>query len=219
MSRGAKKLIVMSEEEQRDDGDSASVSAHQNEASPDNNTKTSPTISDGSQPMASPADFESPFPKKNDKDNSTDDTAVTPGSQTEQNKTNLRRGKWTPEEEAYARAVIRDFNSGYLDAPIGTTLRAYLSGKLGCDPMRITKKFTKASSIGKKVFRPAPQHDAKVAKEVEDAQVGLFMLILAFQYHQPVHCQFMCLIYILHTNFIQSQRQKLPIFIRSGNKG
>lgn len=161
----------MMSEEQRDD-DSCASTAHQNEDSPDNMTKTSPTISDGSQPMASPADNEFPSPQKNDKDNFTDDTSATPGSQTEQNKTNLRRGKWTPEEEAYARAVICDFNSGYLDAPIGTTLRAYLSGKLGCDPMRITKKFTKASSIGKKVFRPASQHDAKVAKEVEDAQVG-----------------------------------------------
>mmetsp|Transcript_25485 Transcript_25485/g.42049 ORF Transcript_25485/g.42049 Transcript_25485/m.42049 type:complete len:370 (-) Transcript_25485:1031-2140(-) len=162
----------MMSEEQRDD-DSCASTAHQNEDSPDNMTKTSPTISDGSQPMASPADNEFPSPQKNDKDNFTDDTSATPGSQTEQNKTNLRRGKWTPEEEAYARAVICDFNSGYLDAPIGTTLRAYLSGKLGCDPMRITKKFTKASSIGKKVFRPASQHDAKVAKEVEDAQANV----------------------------------------------
>ena len=168
--------------EQRDDGDSCtSAAAHQNEAS-DNMTKTSPELSDRSQQQmaSSPADInESPSSKKNAKDNITDDTAQTPGSQTEQNKANLRRGKWTPEEEAYARAVISDFNSGLLDAPIGTTLRAYLSGKLGCDPMRITKKFTKASSIGKKVFRPVAQHDAKVAKEVEDAQVCLFMLVLA----------------------------------------
>lgn len=87
-------------------------------------------------------------------------------------KANLRRGKWTPEEEAFARAVICDFNSGYLDAPIGTTLRAFLSGKLECDPMRVTKKFTKDDSLGKKVFRPAAQYDAKVAKEAKDAQVG-----------------------------------------------
>ncbi len=177
--------------EQRDDGDSCtSATAHQNEAS-DNMTNTSPAISDKSHQMASsPADIiESPSTKKNAKDNIIDDTAQTPGSQTEQNKANLRRGKWTPEEEAYARAVISDFNSGLLDAPIGTTLRAYLSGKLGCDPMRITKKFTKASSIGKKVFRPVAQHDAKVAKEVEDAQVCLFMLFLAAQYHHCiVHC-------------------------------
>lgn len=49
---------------------------------------------------------------------------------------NLRRGKWTAEEEAYVARVIQDFNSGYLDTPAGTTLRTYLSEKLKCDPMR-----------------------------------------------------------------------------------
>ena len=172
--------------EQRDDGDSSLTgAAHHKDASQDNLGKTSPTISGRHRPMnSSHVDITSPATKKNDKGNSTDDTTLTPGSQGEQNKTNLRRGKWTPEEEAYARAVICDFNSGYLDAPIGTTLRAYLSGKLECDPMRITKKFTKEESIGKKVFRPAPQHDAKVAKEVEIAQVGLLILMLAFLYHK-----------------------------------
>ena len=63
----------------------------------------------------------------------------------------LRRGKWTAEEEAYAHATICDFNSGYLDAPPGTTLRTYLSQTLECEPMRITKKFTGDASIGKKV--------------------------------------------------------------------
>ncbi len=63
----------------------------------------------------------------------------------------IRRGKWTAEEEAYALAAIRDFNSGYLDAPPGTTLRAYLSENLRCDPMRVSKKFSGDASIGKKV--------------------------------------------------------------------
>ena len=204
--------------EQRDDGDSCtSAAAHQTNEASDNMTKTSPAISD--RMASSPADIiESPSSKKNAKDNITDDTAQTPGSQTEQNKANLRRGKWTPEEEAYARAVISDFNSGLLDAPIGTTLRAYLSGKLGCDPMRITKKFTKASSIGKKVFRPVAQHDAKVAKEVEDAQVCLFMLVLAAQYHLVSSTVNLCTLSYL-TNFIQLQRQMLPLFTRSGNRG
>ena len=64
----------------------------------------------------------------------------------------LRRGKWTVEEEAYVARVIQDFNSGFLDAPAGTTLRTYLSEKLQCDPMRITKKFTGDACIGKRVF-------------------------------------------------------------------
>ena len=66
----------------------------------------------------------------------------------------LRRGKWTQEEEAYVERVIRDFNGGLLDAAPGTTLRSYLSDKLNCDPMRITKKFTGDASIGKRVFHP-----------------------------------------------------------------
>mmetsp|Transcript_17827 Transcript_17827/g.51035 ORF Transcript_17827/g.51035 Transcript_17827/m.51035 type:complete len:498 (+) Transcript_17827:231-1724(+) len=66
----------------------------------------------------------------------------------------LRRGKWTPEEEEYVTRVISDFNAGFLRAPPGTTLRSYLSEKLNCDPMRITKKFTGELAIGKRVFHP-----------------------------------------------------------------
>ena len=61
----------------------------------------------------------------------------------------LRRGKWTMEEEEYVARAIKDFNSGYLKAPPGATLRSYLSEKLNCDPMRITKKFTGDACIGK----------------------------------------------------------------------
>ncbi|KAH8057316.1 hypothetical protein JL722_6969 [Aureococcus anophagefferens] len=66
----------------------------------------------------------------------------------------LRRGKWTVEEERYVERVIRDFNNGLLHAAPGTTLRNYLSEKLNCDPMRITKKFTGDASIGKRVYHP-----------------------------------------------------------------
>ena len=109
--------------------------------------------------------------------NRIDDTGAS--SESDQNKSALRRGKWTPEEEAYARAVISDFNSGYLDAPIGTTLRAFLSTKLECDPMRVTKKFTKEDSLGKKVFRPAVQSNAK---EVEVSQVRPYVFDSCIMY-------------------------------------
>ena len=78
-----------------------------------------------------------------------------------------RRGKWTVEEEAYVARVIQDFNSGFLDAPAGTTLRTFLSDKLNCDPMRITKKFTGEACIGKRVFHPAirsPNNSAAIDK-------------------------------------------------------
>ena len=69
----------------------------------------------------------------------------------------LRKGKWTQEEELFTAAVIREFERGMLACPAGTTLRSYLSEKLHCDPMRITKKFAGDASIGKRVFTPCKQ--------------------------------------------------------------
>ena len=60
-----------------------------------------------------------------------------------------RRGKWTNEEQAYADRLIRDFEAGLLPLENGATLRAYLSKKLNCDPMRISKKFAGNKCLGK----------------------------------------------------------------------
>jgi len=88
----------------------------------------------------------------------------------------LRRGKWTVEEEEYVARVIQDFNSGFLNAPAGYTLRSYLSDKLQCDPMRITKKFTGESCIGKRVFHPAVRSaDNSIA--IDKAQVCMYVYI------------------------------------------
>jgi len=65
----------------------------------------------------------------------------------------LRRGKWTPEEEAYANRLIMEFKAGLLPLTDGTTLRTFLSKLLNCDPMRISKKFVGSNCIGKQVFR------------------------------------------------------------------
>lgn len=40
----------------------------------------------------------------------------------------VRRGKWLPEEQAYAEQIIHDFEAGLLPLRNGATLRAYLSG-------------------------------------------------------------------------------------------
>jgi hypothetical protein len=85
--------------------------------------------------------------------------------------TALRRGKWTVEEEAYVARVIQDFNAGFLDAPAGTTLRTYLSEKLKCDPMRITKKFTGDACIGKRVFHPVIRTPSN-SSTIDTAQVS-----------------------------------------------
>jgi len=64
----------------------------------------------------------------------------------------LRRGKWTVDEEIYANCLIKEFENGLLpDCENGCTLRAYLSRKLHCAPMRISKKYA-GKSIGKHVF-------------------------------------------------------------------
>jgi hypothetical protein len=86
-----------------------------------------------------------------------------------------RRGKWTAEEEAYVARVIQEFNSGYLPALPGTTLRSYLSETLQCDPMRITKKFTGEACIGKRVFHPAVRTAAN-AVAMDAAQTELLQL-------------------------------------------
>ena len=68
-----------------------------------------------------------------------------------------RRGKWTYEEEAYAAAIIVAFNSGTLEASPGSTLRACLSERLYCDPMRITKKYSGDSCLGKRIYAPSTE--------------------------------------------------------------
>lgn len=93
-------------------------------------------------------------------------------SSTKSKGTARRRGKWTVEEEEYVARVIQDFNSGYLNAPAGYTLRSYLSDKLQCDPMRITKKFTGEACIGKRVFHPAVRSAANAAA-IDKAQVRI----------------------------------------------
>ena len=61
------------------------------------------------------------------------------------------RGKWTPAEEKYALKLIEYFNNGQLPLLEGTTLRAFLSKLLDCDPMRISKKFQGNQALGKVV--------------------------------------------------------------------
>jgi len=52
------------------------------------------------------------------------------GSTTRLLMTNLRKGKWTSEEESYANKIILLFNQGLLSVIPGTTLRSHLSEKL-----------------------------------------------------------------------------------------
>lgn len=92
----------------------------------------------------------------------------------------LRKGKWTMEEEQYANKIINYFNKGLLGIPNGTTLRSYLSEKLNCDPMRITKKFAGASCIGKQVYQSCEESTASTSTltRIEEELKGLQLIFL-----------------------------------------
>lgn len=64
----------------------------------------------------------------------------------------VRKGKWTTEEAHYAEQLIVFFKERLLQVSKGTMLRMFLSEKLHCEPMRITKKFSGKNSIGKQVY-------------------------------------------------------------------
>lgn len=92
-------------------------------------------------------------------------------------KQTLRRGKWTPEEEAYANRLIIEFKAGLLPLTDGTTLRTFLSKLLNCDPMRISKKFVGENCIGKQVFRRRQADiDRLTAQDVERSRYELSQL-------------------------------------------
>jgi len=93
------------------------------------------------------------------------------------NQNGLRKGKWTSEEEIFTMKTIEAFNEGLLltDDVGGTTLRAYLADKLACDPMRITKKFTGAACLGKKVYHRA-ESTAYSKEKLEEVQRDLHYL-------------------------------------------
>lgn len=70
-----------------------------------------------------------------------------------QSYSHLRSGKWLPAEENYALLLVALFERGLIkDCVDGTTtLRTYLSQKLHCAPMRISKKFA-GRGIGKLTY-------------------------------------------------------------------
>lgn len=68
-------------------------------------------------------------------------------------KLKMRAGKWTDEEEKYTKKIIEDFKTGKLsDCAEGRTLRGYLSDKLNCNPMRISKKLA-GQRMGKFTYK------------------------------------------------------------------
>lgn len=102
----------------------------------------------------------------------------------------VRKGKWSIEEENFANKIILLFNKGVLlDVQTGVTLRTYLSEKLNCDPMRITKKYAGAFCIGKQVFQPnipddqALENAKRYTAELQELEVRLFFIFNPFNHH------------------------------------
>lgn len=81
-----------------------------------------------------------------------------------------RCGKWSAEEEAFTARLIQNFDAGLLPSlENGTTLRAFLSKKLNCSTMRISKKFAGKKCLGKQIY-------VRKAAEGEDASAELAAL-------------------------------------------
>eukprot|EP01038_Epipyxis_sp_PR26KG_P009240 gene9240-12454_t len=96
-----------------------------------------------------------------------------------------RKGKWIEEEEILTKKLIEAFNEGYLKIPTGTTLRSFLSDVLGCEPMRITKKFTGSSCVGKQLYSKCnsmvdPDVIEKMRNEIKELEQK-FWLKLQYQ--------------------------------------
>jgi hypothetical protein len=54
----------------------------------------------------------------------------------------MKSGKWTEAEVSFAMQLIHEFENGIISGMSPkVTLRAFLAQKLGCNPMRISKKF------------------------------------------------------------------------------
>ena len=66
----------------------------------------------------------------------------------------FRKGLWGKVESAYLNQLFTAFDEGMLDIPINYPLRIFLSQCLGCDPMRISKKFVGDKQVGKQRFVP-----------------------------------------------------------------
>ncbi|GAX09406.1 hypothetical protein FisN_6Lh221 [Fistulifera solaris] len=84
----------------------------------------------------------------------------------------LRKGKWTPEEEEYTSRIIHYFSTGLLILPEGHTLRSYLAEKLNCDPMRITKKYAGAACLGRRAYQYR-EHAPPTIGEIQLARTQL----------------------------------------------
>ncbi|TDH73848.1 hypothetical protein CCR75_006285 [Bremia lactucae] len=100
---------------------------------------------------------------------SSPDKATLTGTSSAASRSFRRSGPWSHDEEVYAAALIDSFFKGALDVTEGTTLRAFLSSRLCCNPMRISKKLASESiaaiPIPKKLGSSTYVRDIEVTSE------------------------------------------------------
>ncbi|GAX15734.1 hypothetical protein FisN_3Lh172 [Fistulifera solaris] len=96
----------------------------------------------------------------------------------------LRSGKWIEEEEKYAALLIELFEKGKIpQCENGSTLRSFLSQKLHCPKMRISKKYA-GRGIGKLVY--TDKSKVVMTSEEETEHMSLVAKVLEAQekFHQ-----------------------------------
>ncbi|EQC38877.1 hypothetical protein SDRG_03835 [Saprolegnia diclina VS20] len=85
---------------------------------------------------------------------------------------NNRVGYWSREEQTYASKLIEAFMKGQLQLRKGTSLRSFLAHRLGCNPMRVSKKLATCAiagmeiprRIGTATYQPKMYQDASMAE-------------------------------------------------------
>lgn len=111
----------------------------------------------------------------------------------------LRSGKWIKEEEDYAELLISFFERGQVeDCENGCTLRSFLSRKLHCAPMRISKKYA-GKGIGKMVYLsklnvgisfPGEEPKAAAARTKATEEKFFHAVFPGSEYHDVSDCLF-----------------------------
>lgn len=87
----------------------------------------------------------------------------------------------------YANRLIWYFHQGLLTIPQGTMLRLYLSDRLHCEPMRITKKFKgPRNCVGKQFYAPHSAQSTMV-QQMKTAKEDLIQLRRKFLQVLGVH--------------------------------
>jgi len=115
----------------------------------------------------------------------------------------LRKSRWTKNEVEYAQFLIEEFDSGFSkDLKTGHTKRSYLSEKLICAPMRVSKKFP-GKSIGKTNF-------SRTSKGPDGISLPSVVLERYELRHQALRIKFLRKILVAELKIILDTKAQMP---------